>query len=125
MQLNMLIERAAAIAGSEYKLAKAIGHEPRTITDWKAGRRTCPAEDRALMAEVAGLDPMAEIAEALAERWEGKPKGERLRELFARRLQGVAKFYVFLKSGRRHRTSPSSDSRCATLDRSTPKTAAI
>lgn len=125
MQLNVLIEQAAAIAGSEYKVAKALGVTPQQVCDWKAGRRTCSPEDRALLAEVAGVDPIAEIAEALAERWEGKPKGERLRELFARRLQGVAKFYVFLKSGRRQRTSPRRESQCATLDRSTPNTAAI
>lgn len=125
MQLNVLIEQAAAIAGSEYKVAKALGVTPQQVCDWKAGRRTCSPEDRALLAEVAGVDPIAEIAEALAERWEGKPKGERLRELFARRLQGVAKFYDFLKSGRRHRTRPRRDSQCETLDRSTPKTAAI
>lgn len=92
MQLNALIEKAAAIAGSEYKLAKAIGHEPRTVTDWKAGRRTCPAEDRALIAEVAGVDPLPEIAEALMERWDGKPKGERLRALLMARLKNVGNF---------------------------------
>lgn len=125
MRLNVLIEQAAAIAGSEYKVAKALGVTPQQVCDWKAGRRTCSPEDRALLAEVAGVDPIAEIAEALAERWQGKPKGERLRELFARRLQGVAKFYDFLKSGRRQRTSPKRESQWETLDRSTPKTAAI
>lgn len=41
MQLNVLIERAAAIAGSEYKVAKALGVTPQQVCDWKAGRRTC------------------------------------------------------------------------------------
>lgn len=41
MQLEKLIERAAAIAGSEYKVAKALGIPPQQVCDWKAGRRTC------------------------------------------------------------------------------------
>lgn len=65
MQLNVLIERAAAIAGSEYKVAKALGVTPRQVCDWKAGRRTCSPEDRALLAEVAGEDPVAVAMEAL------------------------------------------------------------
>lgn len=125
MQLNELISKAESIAGGTTALSRRIGTPATHIHNWKAGIRTCQAEDRALLAEVAGVDPIAEIAEALAERWEGSPKGERLRELFARRLQGVAKFYVFLKSGRRQRTSPRRESQCATLDRSTPNTAAI
>jgi transcriptional regulator with XRE-family HTH domain len=89
MQLLELIDRAAQVTRTEYQLAKQLGIEPRTITDWKAGRRTCSAEDRALLADIAGVDPVIEMLEAIQERWEGKPKGERLRAVFAKRLQNV------------------------------------
>jgi hypothetical protein len=35
-----------------------------------------------LLADIAGVDPIAEIAEALMERCEGKPKAERLAKIF-------------------------------------------
>lgn len=89
MRLNLLIERAASIAGSEYKIAKSLGIPQSHITGWKHGTRTCSAEDRALLADLAGVDPLPEIAEAMAERWAGKPKGERLREVLTRRLANV------------------------------------
>lgn len=97
MQLEKLIERAAAIAGSEYKVAKALGIPPQQVCDWKAGRRTCGPEDRALLADVAGVDPMPEIAEALLERVAGKPKEARLRDVLRNRLNIVGNFYVSLK----------------------------
>lgn len=78
MKLEKLIERAAAIAGSEYKVAKALGIPPQQVCDWKAGRRTCGPEDRALLADVAGVDPMPEIAEALLERVASTREGVKL-----------------------------------------------
>lgn len=96
MQLEKLIDAASAIAGSEYKLAKELGIPQSHIWAWRHGTRTCSAEDRALMADLAGVDPWAEIAEAMTERWAGKPKGDRLRAIFSRRLQSVGNLYVLL-----------------------------
>lgn len=78
MQLTELIEQAEAIAGSTRALARMIGAEATHVHNWKAGTRTCTAEDRALIADIAGVDPIPEIAAALMERVAGKPKGERL-----------------------------------------------
>ena len=89
MQLVKLIEQAASIAGSEYKVAKTIGIPQSHISEWKNGTRTCSAEDRALLADIAGVDPLTEMLEAMQERWAGKPKGEQLRAVFAKRLQIV------------------------------------
>ena len=89
MQLDKLIEKAALIVGSEYRIAKDMGVPQGHIYEWKVGKRTCSAEDRALLAEMAGVDPILEIAQAMEERWAGKPKGERLRALFAKRLEAV------------------------------------
>lgn len=93
MQLLELITRAAEAAGSEYKLAKALEIPQAHVSNWKTGYRTCTVEDRIQLAELAGVDIEEVIADALLERWAGKPKGERLREAFERRgwLRAVAK----------------------------------
>jgi len=96
MQLCELLDRAATATGSDYKTAKALGQTPQVMSDWRAGRRTCTAEDRALIADIAGVDPLPEIAAALMERCEGKPKGERLKAVLLRRLEGVGNFYFSL-----------------------------
>lgn len=92
MQLEKLIDQASAIAGSEYKVAKQLGIPQSHIWGWRHGTRSCSAEDRALLADIAGVDPFAEIAEAMAERWAGKPKGERLSAILSKRLQTVGNF---------------------------------
>lgn len=92
MQVSDLIEKAALQAGSEYKVAKAMGTTPQRLSDWKTGRATCTAEDRALLADIAGVDPFAEMTEAILERWAGKAKGDRLAAVLKRRLEGVRNF---------------------------------
>jgi ribosome-binding protein aMBF1 (putative translation factor) len=87
MRLENLIEQASAIAGSQSKLARMLDTDANVVTAWKTGRRTCSPEDRALLADIAGVDPIEEIAEALLERCEGKPKAERLAEIFRKRKE--------------------------------------
>jgi transcriptional regulator with XRE-family HTH domain len=48
--LIVLIAKAGTIAGSEYKLAKAMGIPQQTLSNWKAGTRTRSPEDRARLA---------------------------------------------------------------------------
>ena len=91
MQLAELIKRAEDVAGSTSAVAKALGVPNPVVFGWKNGSRTCTAEDRALLAEIAGADPLTEVVEALLERWDGKPKGERLRTVLLARLQSVGK----------------------------------
>lgn len=78
MQLAQLIERAEAVTGSTSAVARALGVPNPVVFGWKNGSRTCAAEDRALLADLAGVDPFPEIAEAMLERWAGKPKAEAL-----------------------------------------------
>jgi ribosome-binding protein aMBF1 (putative translation factor) len=92
MQLEKLIDAAAAIAGSQSKLARILETDANIVTAWKTGRRACSAEDRALLADVAGVDPLEEVIEALLERVEGKPKAERLRAVLRGRQEGVRNF---------------------------------
>lgn len=84
MQLKELIEKAALIAGSEYKIAKSLAIPQSHITEWKHGTRSCSAEDRALLADLAGVDPFPEIKEAMLDRWAGKPKAEALAKVWAK-----------------------------------------
>jgi hypothetical protein len=92
MQVAKLVELAEkASGGTPTELAKILGVKPPVVFGWKSGDRTCTAEDRAILADIAGVDPLPEIAEALIERCEGKPKGERLRNLLISRLQSVGK----------------------------------
>lgn len=76
--LNELIDRAAKIAGSDYALAKSLGVPRGHVSDWRHGRRTATPADQAIMASVAGLDPVQVLARATVEAYEGKPKGDAL-----------------------------------------------
>lgn len=57
-ELNLLIDKASAIAGSDYKLAKLVGAMPQNVSNWRHGQATCSPENRALLAAIAGLDPV-------------------------------------------------------------------
>lgn len=89
MEVSVLIAKAAERLGSEYKVAQAMEITPQRLSNWKTGQQTCTAEDRVLLADIAGVDPFEEIADAMLQRWAGKPKAERLRDVLERRLQSV------------------------------------
>jgi DNA-binding transcriptional regulator YdaS (Cro superfamily) len=77
-QLNFLIEKAASVAGSEYKLAQTLGVQQSVIYTWKTGKRTCSPTDRAAIADVAGMNPAAEALEGVLEGIDvDTPKGQR------------------------------------------------
>jgi len=84
--LDQLIKLASTAAGSDYKLAAELGVSRGNIGDWKAGRRSCPAGDVALMAELAGMDPEAWLARATVAQYEGTAKGERLARVLGKAL---------------------------------------
>ncbi len=69
-ELNLLIEKAAAIAGSRYRLAKALKVTPARVYGWQTGE-PCPPADVALMAHIAGLDATQWLVWATLERYEG------------------------------------------------------
>ena len=90
MQVLDLIDKAAKIAGSDYRLAKQIGVSPQRMSDWRNGRCTVGVEYRALMADVAGLDVDEVIRDALLEKHANTPLGERLLSVLGNAVHGGA-----------------------------------
>jgi len=90
--LDQLIQKASEKAGSDYKLAQRLKVTRQMVSQWKHGRKTCPAADQALMAGIAGLDPEAWAARALIAQHEGSEKGELLKQALKKALEatGVA-----------------------------------
>ena len=65
MPLNLTIEKAAKIVGSQARLAEIMGEQRTHISNWKAGTRTCTIDKRIKLAEIAGEDPTRAIIEGL------------------------------------------------------------
>lgn len=77
-ELIFLIDAASKIAGGDAKLAAVLDVKKQHVYEWRKGTRHVPLEDQALMASVAGFDPIATMARAAVQKWEGKPKGDSL-----------------------------------------------
>jgi hypothetical protein len=84
--LIFLMDRANAIAGSDYKLAKLIGCSTQQVSDWRNGRATCSPERMALLAGVAGFDPAQTALRALVKKHEGTDLGDRLMRVLGKAL---------------------------------------
>lgn len=76
--VKTLIDLAARRAGSDYKLAKLLGETRQRISNWKNGSAACSPADQALLADIAGLDPVVVLARATVEKYEGRAKGDAL-----------------------------------------------
>ena len=91
-QLISLIERAASIAGSEYKLAQVLGMQQPTISAWKTGKRACSPTDRAALADIAGTDPAEEAIEGVLAGIDlASPKGQRANAALTKALARIRK----------------------------------
>lgn len=84
--LDQLIEMASTAAGSDYKLAAELGVPRQNLSAWKHGRKTCPAGDVALMADIAGMDAEAWVNRAIVAQYAGTPKGEKLAVVLGKAL---------------------------------------
>jgi hypothetical protein len=76
--LNELLDRAKKVTGSDYETAKRIKTSRQSISNWRAGLKTCPPTDQALLAAVAGLDAPQMLARATIEKHLGTEKGDLL-----------------------------------------------
>lgn len=77
-ELNLLIDRARAIVGTDANVAKTLGVPFQTVSNWRHGHKNASPEDCALLAAVAGMDPMQEAARAMLRKHEGTKKGDLL-----------------------------------------------
>jgi len=73
-----LIDRAAKVLGSDYKVAQALGVPRQTVSNWRHGSKNAQPEDAALLASIAGLDAEAWLIRALLDKHAGTAKGARL-----------------------------------------------
>lgn len=81
MQLNLLIAKAASVAGNQRALAKMLNEPETHVSNWKAGSRTCPPATRAILAEIAGEDAAREALEGVMEGIDvDTPKGRLAKE---------------------------------------------
>ena len=87
--LDELINRASEKAGNDARLAKRLSVSRQSVNDWRRERKTCPAADVALMADMAGLDAEAWTARAVIAQHEGTEKGEALKEALKKALQAT------------------------------------
>ena len=85
-ELIALMDKAVAMAGSDYKVAKAIGVTPQVVSDWRHERRNAQPEDIALLAGLAGLNAEQWAMRALVEKHEGTAKGDRLMKVLGKAL---------------------------------------
>lgn len=76
--LNLLIDQASLVAGSDYRLAQSLKVGRQVISNWRHGRKTATPEDQALIAAIAGLDAAQVLARAMVEKHEGTAKGDML-----------------------------------------------
>jgi DNA-binding transcriptional regulator YdaS (Cro superfamily) len=84
-QLNLLIDKASSIAGSQYKLGQLLGISHSTMSQYKSGR-PCPPEDVARIAAVAGYEPVDWLVRATLEKHAGTKKGEQLAKVLGKAL---------------------------------------
>ena len=87
--LILLIGKAGAIAGSEYKLAKAMGVQQQVLSSWKAGTRNCTPPDRARLAGFAREDAAQELIRATLEQTAGTLRGEQLMRVLGKTLRAT------------------------------------
>jgi len=75
----VLLDAARVVTGSDSETARRAGVRPKMMNEWRSGRRASLPEDLALIAEVAGRNPLVALGQAVLAKHEGKPRAERLK----------------------------------------------
>lgn len=83
-RVRRLIDEAAAQAGSEYRLAQLLKYSRGNINDWKHGKRSCPVQAQALMADLAGLSAQEVACYVVIEQEKNPERKERLLEVLGK-----------------------------------------
>ncbi|MES2414341.1 MAG: hypothetical protein V4614_11105 [Pseudomonadota bacterium] len=98
IEVQELIEKAGKQAGSEYKLAKAMGIQQSVISAWKKGSKTCVPEDQARLAAFAKEDALQALVRGVLSSTAGTLRGEQLQAVLGKwsRQTGAASVTVLL-----------------------------
>ena len=92
-ELEYLISQAIKATGSEEKLATELIEPLQNVTAWRTGCLVCSPENQALLAKIAGFDPIATLARAVVQQHENKMKAglleHALRKAFASDWRGA------------------------------------
>lgn len=98
--LRTLIDKASEMCGGDKELALKLGVYRPDVSAWRSGRRPLSPETAAILADLAHMDPMQAMADAVIERNKGTRLGDTLREVLGKALAaGVAGALVFSYSG--------------------------
>lgn len=84
--LGELVRRAAEECGSQKALAGRLGVLPHRLSEWKSGAMSCPLEQVAIMADIAGLQPEEWVVRAMLLNAKEKPYYERLEQALGKSL---------------------------------------
>lgn len=87
---ELLIDKAAAVCGSQAELARRMGVERSEITNLKSGRRPLSPELAAELADIAGEDARQAVIDAVIERSQNTRKGAVLRDILGKGLHAGA-----------------------------------
>lgn len=91
-ELNLLIDKASTIAGSDYKLAQQLGVPRQSVSNWRYGRKTATPADQVLIADIAGLDPIDALANATIEMYADRKKGDDIKRALTRAMSSWKKY---------------------------------
>jgi transcriptional regulator with XRE-family HTH domain len=86
-----LIDAAKTHTGSDAETARRLGVTFQEVSNWRHGRRTCPPDMKARLAQIAGLDPTNALIEAVMEGL-SEPRKTGLQDALKRAGAAMAKF---------------------------------
>lgn len=89
LEVVRLLDAAKDRLGSDYKVAKVMGVPQQQVSEWRTGKRTCVAADRALLAGLAGEDALQELVRATLAKYDGTSRGDKLRQLLGNALPRI------------------------------------
>jgi len=95
-----LIDKAAGVCGSYYKLAKHVGLAESTISEIRKGTRRLPLDCVPILADVCRVDVHDAIDRVMLEHAAGTKREQQLKEILGKVLAGgVAAAWLFSYSG--------------------------
>jgi hypothetical protein len=86
-RVRRLIDEATAKVGTQGKLASTLRYSRQEVSEWKLGKRSCPVQAQALMADIAGLSAEEVALFVVIEQERNPERKARLLEVLGKGLQ--------------------------------------